>query len=73
MAKLSFRMTVQEVMRDMRNCGERISQETLTNGMAAGVFPFGTMVSEGATGRRTFIILREQYEQWKKENMRGCR
>lgn len=70
MAKGGERMTMNEVMDDMRVCGFPISQKTLSDGMVAGVFPFGTLLSTGQTGRRTFMILRRDYETWKNENMR---
>jgi hypothetical protein len=70
MAKCAARMTMIEVMNDMRDCGFHISQKTLSDGMVAGVFPFGTLLSTGKTGRRTFMILRRDYEIWKNENMR---
>ena len=60
-----------EIMAAMRSCGYSISQTRLSDGMAAGVSPFGTLVSTGETGRRTFQILRSDYESWKNENMRG--
>lgn len=70
MAKCAVRMTMNEVMSDMRSCGFSISQKTLSDGMVAGVFPFGTLLSTGQTGRRMFMILRRDYETWKNENMR---
>lgn len=70
MAKFPERITMMEIMADMRSCGYSISQKRLSDGMAAGVFPFGTLVSTGETGRRTFQILRRDYESWKNENMR---
>lgn len=70
MARFAQRMTMIEVMNDMRDCGFPISQKTLSDGMVAGVFPFGTLLSTGKTGRRTFMILRRDYETWKNENMR---
>ena len=68
---VNYRMTLNEVMADMRSCGYSISQKTLSDGMAAGAFPFGKLLSTGETGRRTFIILRREYEIWKNETMRG--
>lgn len=70
MDRCSGRMTMNEVMSDMRSCGFSISQKTLSDGMVAGVFPFGTLLSTGQTGRRTFMILRRDYETWKNQNMR---
>jgi hypothetical protein len=71
MARLSNRMTMIAVMADMRACGYPISQKTLSDGMAEGVFPFGTLLSTGTTGRRTFMILRKDYENWKIKNLGG--
>ena len=63
------KMTINEVLEDMRNHGYSITGKTLSDGIASGAFPFGTHISTGKTGRRTFVILRKNYEAWKQANL----
>lgn len=60
------RMTLNEVLAQMRKRGMAMGQETLSNGIADGTFPFGKVVSIGKTGRRNFLILRADFERWAK-------
>lgn len=64
------RMTIAEVCDDMRSRGMSLGHKTLSNGIVSGLFPFGTLIGESAaTGRRTFMILRRDYEKWANENL----
>ena len=58
-------MTLREVYEDLRNTGFRISPEKLSDGIVSGLYPFGTLLNTGETGKRTFQILRIDYENWK--------
>lgn len=58
------RMTIKEVADDMRARGMGMTYKTITDNIASGVFPFGTVLNTGETGRRTFLILRRDYEAW---------
>lgn len=58
------RMTINEVMNDMRRRGMGMTQRTIGDNIEAGVFPFGRVLTTGETGRRTFLILRRDYEAW---------
>nr|DAI75756.1 MAG TPA: hypothetical protein [Caudoviricetes sp.] len=60
------RMTLNEVLAQMRKRGMAMGQETLSNGIADGTFPFGKVMSTGKAGRRTFLILRAYFERWAK-------
>lgn len=65
--KLSPRMTLEEVCRDMRNHGMSMSTKTLADGIETGAFPFGTMVSKSETGIRNIIVMRKDYCAWASE------
>lgn len=58
------RMTIKEVADDMRSRGMGMAYKTITDNIANGTFPFGTVINTGETGRRTFLILRRDYEAW---------
>lgn len=63
------KMTLLDVCCDLRRRGMGITQKTLTDGIVSGAFPFGRIIATGATGRRTFLILRRDYEAWADENL----
>lgn len=58
------RMTLAEVLGEMRERGMPIGQGALSDGIENGVFPFGRVMSTGKTGRRQFLILRKDFEAW---------
>lgn len=62
MAKLT--MTVHEVVQAMRQAGIQCTARIVSNGIASGMYPFGTVVSVGETGRRTLQIFRVDFEAW---------
>lgn len=62
-------MTLAEVVADMRSRGVKIKESTVSNGIASGAFPFGSVLSTGETGRRSFLILRCDYEKWAAEKL----
>lgn len=59
------RMTLAEVCRDLRKHGFSLSNKSLSDGIVAGVYPFGNVISISSAGRRNFQILRSDYESWK--------
>lgn len=63
------RMTINQVVTDMRSRGLGIGHKALTDGIVSGAFPFGTLLKTNETGRRTFLILRANYETWADENL----
>lgn len=62
MAKLT--MTVNEVVYAMRAAGIQCRARIVSDGIASGMYPFGTVVSVGETGRRTLQIFRVDFEAW---------
>lgn len=58
-------MTLKEVYEDLRKYGFKISPERLSDGIVSGLYPFGSVLNVGETGKRTFQILRVDYENWK--------
>lgn len=65
------RMTVNDVLTEMRKRGMPIGQGTLSDGIADGTFPFGKVISTGKAGRRNFLILRADFERWAKTYLEG--
>lgn len=57
-------MTIKEVADDMRSRGMGMAYKTITTNIENGTFPFATITGTGETGRRTFLILRRDYEAW---------
>lgn len=64
------RMTIHEVMVDMRSRGLPMSLKTISECLKSGVFPFGHILNTGPTGRTTFLILRKDYEAWAAEYLK---
>lgn len=63
------RMTIADVCRDMRSRGMGLTHKTVTDGIESGLFPFGRLLATNPSGRRTFLILRKDYEAWADENL----
>jgi len=63
------RMTIPEVCDDMRRRGMSLGHKTLSDGIVSGLFPFGQLIGLTPTGRRSFMILRKNYETWADENL----
>ena len=62
------RMTVNEVLGDMRARGFSISPKTFSEGEDAGCFPFVHVLSQSDnTGRKNLLIMRKDYEKWVRE------
>ena len=62
MAKLT--MSVREVVYAMREAGIHCTERIVSDGIASGMYPFGTVVKVGETGRRTLQIFRVDFEAW---------
>ena len=69
MSKQKLTMTLSEVYREMRDAGIRSSPKCISAGIASGAYPFGRVVSEGETGRRTLEIFRVDFENWLRSKM----
>lgn len=65
------RMTMTEVMKDMKRRGLPLTSKTLSNCLKNGYFPFARILNTGSSGRTTFLIFRKDYESWADENLGG--
>ena len=61
------RMTLDDVLSDMRAHGMPIEKRTLSECLKQGVFPFATVLGISPTGRANFLIMRRDYEKWAEE------
>lgn len=61
------RMTLDDVLADMRSKGMPMEKRVLSECLKKGVFPFATVLGISPTGRANFLIMRRDYEQWAKE------
>lgn len=68
---MKLRMTLEDVAQEMRRMGCPIGKIALADGMISGVFPFGKVLSIGPTGRRSFLILRADFNTWAEKNLGG--
>ena len=66
--RITGRMTVAQVIHDMRTRGIPIGQKNLVCGIESGAFPFGRVISVGETGRRTLLITASSYYSWADEH-----
>ena len=57
-------MTLTEVYYAMREAGIPSSPVKISAGIVSGAYPFGRVVSEGETGRRSFEIFRVDFNNW---------
>lgn len=64
MAKQKITMTLREVYYAMREAGIPCNTKMISAGIASGAYPFGRVVSEGETGRRTLEIFRVDFTAW---------
>jgi hypothetical protein len=70
MGKPRPKMTINEVIGDMRERGFRISQQRFTKCAHQGVFPFVTLI-QTSEDRQSFLIFRKNYEEWADEYLGG--
>ena len=59
-------MTVNEVLSDMRKNGIRMSPKKFNFMVDSGMFPFVKLVRITTHGRRTQVIMRQEYQTWLK-------
>lgn len=67
----SPRMTLDDVLADMRAHGMSMEKKALSQCLKEGIFPFAHILSTGATGRTTFLIMRKDYEEWAEKYLTG--
>lgn len=63
-------LSVTECAAEMRKHGIPCSTRNIGDAIANGIYPFGRVKCEGATGRRTFEIWRVDFEAWLRS--KGC-
>lgn len=59
-----MKLTLHECSKRLREAGMPMSPESVANGIERGILPFGTLLCTGDAGRRTFLILRADLENW---------
>lgn len=59
-------MSVNEVINDLRKHGIRMSPRKFNIMVDSGVFPFVKVVGHTLQGRRSQVILRQEYNNWLK-------
>ena len=64
MAQQKLTMTLREVYYAMRAAGIPCNEKMISAGIASGAYPFGRVVQEGETGRRTLEIFRVDLMAW---------
>lgn len=65
-------MTATEAAETLRRYGMRCSAKTIADGIEAGEYPFGRIVSVGETGRRRVEIFRVNFCRWLHEMTKPC-
>lgn len=61
------RMTLDDVLADLRSRGVALSKTNLCAQLKSGEFPFATLLGTSPTGRSNYLILRKKYESWAEE------
>lgn len=64
------RMNLDDVVSELRDRGFPIWKKTLADMIESGQLPFGHVLSIGNTGRRTFLILRSDFEAWADQKLK---
>ena len=65
--KKNPRMTLDDVLADMRANGMSIQKQVLSECLKKGIFPCATVLGISPTGRANFLIMRRDYEKWAAE------
>lgn len=61
------RMTLDDVLEDMRAHGMPMAKDTLSHCLTEGIFPFAHILSVSPTGKTKFLIMRKDYNAWADE------
>lgn len=61
------RMTLDDVLEDMRSRGLPMGKKTLYECLKRGMYSWATLISTGPTGRNSYLIMRRDYEKWAEE------
>lgn len=62
-----MRMTLEAVRAELGKHGMHMGNKAIAECIERGIFPFGTVISTGKTGRRTFIIMKADFDKWLEE------
>lgn len=65
------KMTINEVITDMRERGFKISQPRFIKCIEMGIFPFVKVISFGGECKNSFLIFRKDYEAWANDYLGG--
>lgn len=71
MSKQKLTMTCREAYYIMREAGISCSPERVAAGIASGLYPFGTVINVGETGRRTILIYTVDFYEWLESKIPG--
>ena len=61
------RMTLDDVLADMRAHGMPMEKGVLSQCLKEGIFPFAHVLCTGPNGREHFLIMRKDYDKWADE------
>lgn len=61
------RMTLDDVLADMRAHGMSMTKDVLSECLKQNIFPFAHIIGISPTGRANFLIMRRDYEAWAEE------
>lgn len=61
------RMTLDDVLEDMRAHGMPMEKRALSYCLKEGIFPFAHVLSVSPTGKTKFLIMRRDYNAWADE------
>lgn len=64
MQKCTGRMTLDDILRDMRDRNVPMEKDALSNLIADGTFPIGKVIKTSPRGRRTILVLASDYYPW---------
>lgn len=71
MASAKLKVGINEARNILAAAGIPMSNVTLADGIAAGIYPFGRVVRVTETGRRTFEIFRVDLLAWAESKKAG--
>ena len=71
MAKLT--MTLNDISLAMREAGIPCSPARISAGIASGLYPFGSVIGEGPSGRRSILVYRVDFDAWLQSKIPSAR
>ena len=64
MQKCTGRMTLEQLVQDVRLRNVPMDKNMLSNLIADGTFPIGKVIKTSPSGRRTILVLASDYYPW---------